>query len=129
MRHTIHTFFLLVVIMGAGCSTSRSVAQTPKPTYNITYKLITNAHFQHLDASYLNRTHVGVIKKDIQQQQMDMPIGAVASGFVASISSTGYGAKDSLASIELQIFKNGELVAQEKTFGLNPSIAVSYLVE
>lgn len=115
--------------MGAGCNTPKSVAQTPKPTYNITYRLITNAHFQHLDACYLNRTNVGVIKKDILQQQVDMPIGVVVSGFVASISTTGYGAKDSLAMIELQIFKNGELVAQEKTYGLNPSIAVSYVVE
>jgi len=129
MRHALHTFSFLALIFCSGCSTSKSVVKVPKPTYNITYKLIANADFTHLDASYLDKTNVGIHQKDIGGKQIEIPIGLVAEGFVASISSTGYGAKDSLASIELQIYSNGALVSKGMAHGINPSLAVSYLVE
>lgn len=129
MRRTLHTYSFLTLLIFCGCGTSKIVSQTPKPTYNITYKLITNTDFTHLDASYLDKSSVGVRKKDIVQRQVDVPIGLVRKGFVASISSTGYGAKDSLASIELQIFKNDSLVVSDIALGRNPSLAVSYVVE
>jgi len=101
----------------------------PISTYNITYKVINNSSFKHLDASYLDNYKKGVRIKDIVQPQVEVPIGLVTDGFIASISCTGYGAKDSLASIELQIFQNGDMVVSNVVYGLNPSLAVSYVVE
>ena len=129
MKRTLRTISFLSVFFYYGCSAQKNISQTPIPTYSITYKLITNAEYEHLDASYLDRTNKGILKKDIKQKQVVIPIGVVSKGYVASISSTGFGAKDSLATIELQIFRDDSLVVDKVVMGANPSLAVSYAVE
>ncbi|HHB80043.1 MAG TPA: hypothetical protein ENK85_12490 [Saprospiraceae bacterium] len=122
-------FFMLVGFFCFSCGTAKPIQKAPEQPHQIAYKLITNSVFDHLDVSYLDRFEKGVTKKDLIQKVMDIPIGLVSAGYIASISSTGYGAKDSTATLELQIIENGKVVAHQVAMGKSPSVAVSYVVE
>lgn len=121
----------MMTLLGLGCGSSKPVKiiSKPKPSKAISYKLISTFSFEHLDVSYLTANNAGKRQKNIKQNPLEIPIGFVHSGFIASISSTGYGANDSLAKIELQIFENGVLVASRQISGANPSLAISYIVD
>jgi len=129
MRRILPFFFFPALFSFYSCGTSKAIVKTTKPTYTLTYKLIANSAFKHLDASYLDESGHAIRRKDILEDSVEISLGPVFEGFVASISSTGYGATDSLAKIELQIFSNNVLVEHRFAVGPNPSLAINYVVE
>lgn len=120
------TFLFFTVVLGS-CTTTKSIPQTPAG--EISYKIIAQSTYQHLDAAYVG-VHNEVIRlAQIEKKEITIPLGKVHHGFISSISCTGYGARNENGSIELQILHNGLVVEQQTVEGKNPSLAISYRIE
>lgn len=108
----------------SSCASSR----IGRHTTNLSYKLLTNSSFNHWDVAYLDGKQNNIVFFDLEGTSVTYHGGKVSSGYVASVSSTGYQSTDSSAYIEVQILLDGKVVSFQRQNGTNPSLAVSYVV-